>query len=444
MAQRRLFTFGVGSGDPTATSVVLWTHLDPTVGSPCAWHLRDATGSTRSGIASTDDGIVRVEIGSLEPATSYRYWFTADGVRSGVGTTRTLPVGPSAMRIAVVCCARLPSGPFAAYRQVAEAAPDLVVHVGDYIYGDGDGGSHGTHDPPHECRTAADYERRYRQYRSDPHLQTLHAAAPWVALWDDHEFADDAWRWGARAETGSPVRWLQRRHAAAEVYHRWMPQRPHGNGPTPADRVLHLGSTAELVIVDARMAGRDRPVGDADGPQPAPADEGERQLLTDAQWTWLHRTVTDTTARHLLIVSSVQVAPLRLASLPRRGWPPWRWLVNPDQWDGYPSERRRLMDLLARHDRSDATVLSGDLHGRFHITPGAGRLREITTPSVSAPSFAEAVRTATVAVPTRLLERWLQLLNPHIETLDLATHGATILDIDDRNIVATAIEARNP
>lgn len=43
-------------------------------------------------------------------------------------------------------------------------------------------------DPPTEIVTLDDYFRRHRLYRLDPDLQALGAAAPLIALTDDHDY----------------------------------------------------------------------------------------------------------------------------------------------------------------------------------------------------------------------------------------------------------------
>ncbi len=436
------FTRGVASGDPTPTSVVLWTHITGVV-ADLRWSVLDAAGHRVAGsVVPGPDGIATVEVGGLSPGTGYRYTFEADGEEIS-GRTATLPEGdPASFRLAVVSCARWASGHFDAYRRVAEAGPDLVIHLGDYIYEDG-GGEARDHDPPHECVDAADYERRHAQYRTDPDLQRLHASAPWVAIWDDHEAADDAWRWGSREHRGPPESWARRREAALAAFERWLPRGHQLDGPTPGDRLVSIGRLADVVLVDTRLAGREQPAGEAGGP--AVARRSDRRLLTEAQWGWLDEVVGASSAAWILLGSQVQVSPLRLAPLPNLRWPPYRWLINPDQWDGYPTERERLLRLLDRHERDDVLVLSGDLHGRFVTsTPGPDRLvPELTTPSISAPPFATLVRRRLPA-PAGLLTRWLSLVNPHIAALDLERHGGTILDVEADRIVASWVDRQGP
>jgi alkaline phosphatase D len=80
---------------------------------------------------------------------------------------------------------------------------DLVVHVGDYFY-EYKLGEYPEHpmagrpiEPANEIVSLADYRLRYASYRLDPDLRAFHARFPMIAQWDDHEFANDAYKDGA-------------------------------------------------------------------------------------------------------------------------------------------------------------------------------------------------------------------------------------------------------
>jgi alkaline phosphatase D len=222
-----------------------------------------------------------------------------------------------------------------------------------------------------------------------------------------------------------------------------MPQRTHGNGPTPRDRHVALGQLCDLVLVDTRLGGREPQVGDG-GAAAGPTAAESPRLLTDGQWEWLDDVIGRSTAPWILLASQVQVAPLRLGWWPTRsgsGRRPWRIapVVNPDQWDGYPTERQRLIDLLDRHDRDDVVILSGDLHGRFATSirrPGRPDIAEVTTPSISAPTFGSMLD-ARLPVPSRWTARWIKAINPHIDHFDLHHHGSTVVDVDADTIRMT-------
>lgn len=75
--------------------------------------------------------------------------------------------------------------------------------------------------------------------------------------------------------------------------------------------------------------------------------EHDADMLGEAQWAWLTRTLSDSDADFHVIVSSIQVLT-----------------TNPvvESWGHFPVARRRLLDLLRVTDPSGAVLLSGDVH----------------------------------------------------------------------------------
>jgi len=318
------------------------------------------------------DHTVHVTVTGLRPATTYWYGFRHGGEESPVGRTRTLP-GPDDpaghLRLGVVCCAHYATGYFNAYARLAERDVDLVVHLGDYIYEAEAKREQWTryHRPGGRCLTLPDYRARHGQYKTDPDLQRLHARHPIVAVWDDHELAGNAWWDGA---AGHHPRhdgdWPHRRAAAVRAYREWMPS----GLPDPADpfrvwRTVRLGPLADLVMLDTRLEGRERP---AAGRRPVVGvGRRNRSLLSPRQWAWLEDELSAGGERWTLLASQVVVAPIHLLAargiLARRmGAVGGGLIVNSGQWDGYPGERDRLLGLLARRGGA-ALVLSGDLQG---------------------------------------------------------------------------------
>lgn len=445
-----VFGHGVASGDPGSTSVVLWTRVSGYEGE-LSWLLARDTACTdvvAHGVAAPhpdDDHAVHVEVHGLEPATTYWYRFaTVDGRTSTVGRTRTLPDpdDPAArIRVGVTCCARYGNGWFTAYRVLAEQQPDVVLHLGDYIYEDGEGAVPGRElDPPWELVTLHDYRRRHAQARSDLDLQDLHAIAPMVMLWDDHEFADNAWLHGAANHQLSEGIWRDRVTAARQAWHEWMPFRARraddpaiDRGEGELDRRLRVGSLVDVVVVDTRMSGRDEPAHTGGAPTLVPSDD--RTLLSEAQREWAHRGLTDPHTTWKLLVNQVHIGAMQLIGAPgltkRSG--PVRPLINPDQWDGYPRERELLLAALREHGTGGVVALSGDLHATFVRTVNDHRgpvLTELTTPAVSSPTFGSAVaaRTKGLLRPA-MLERILRTKNAGIEWVDTRRHGVSVLDI---------------
>ena len=288
------FVHGVASGDPYIDSVLLWTRITPPIGLTeplnVQWEIADkadfAPGSIKgSGIFSTNasrDWTVKVEAGGLTADSTYHYRFRVGDTVSTVGQTKTLPVGSDPVRLAVFSCANFPAADsFAAYGRAAAintVTPyDALVHLGDYIYEYGPGGygeaenaagSRGF-SPNREIVSLDDYRQRYAQYHTDANLQALRAAAPLIAIWDDHETANDSWAGGAQNHQ-SPTEgdWLARRDAALKAYYEWLPIREPGlrqasDGATALSpltrgyRSFTFGDVLALHVLETRLTARD-------------------------------------------------------------------------------------------------------------------------------------------------------------------------------------------
>ncbi|MGE3661934.1 MAG: alkaline phosphatase [Pseudonocardia sp.] len=344
------FTLGVASGDPTPDGVVLWTRLatDPlapdglggigTRRTEVQWQVAEDERFARvvaSGTATTgpEQGhAVHVEVAGLSAGREYSYRFRAGGALSPAGRTRTTPApgSLSPLTVCVASCAQYEHGFYTAYRRIAQDAPDLVLHLGDYIYEEAPGayrvasGSVRWHTAG-EARTLADYRLRHAQYRADPDLQAAHAAAPWLAGYDDHEVADD-WA-GDRPALPDPD-FPARRSAALRAYRENLPLRP---SPVLYRRIS-WGALATVHLLDTR---RYRTPGD---------------LLGPAQERWLTDGLAASSARWDVLAQQVFFA--RLAEPTGPG--------NPDAWDGFPASRDRIADALA--GVRNGVVLTGDVH----------------------------------------------------------------------------------
>ncbi len=269
------FDFGVASGDPTPTGVLLWTRVTPRFDGETEvnWQVaRDpefgrvvAQGTTSTSAAR--DYTVKVEVEGLAPGESYFYRFTSLQAVSQVGRTKTLPVGELGRFVFGVCsCSNYPAGYFNAYKLMAQTdSIDAVLHLGDYIYEYPKNG-YASQDsrrlqreslPGHETVSLADYRARHAQYKSDPDLQDVHARHPFIVTWDDHESTNDSWTGGAQNHDESEGDWVTRRDAAVQAYYEWMPIRePEKRDRTAIYRAFELGDLATLVMLETRMSAR--------------------------------------------------------------------------------------------------------------------------------------------------------------------------------------------
>jgi len=429
------YEHGVASGDPLSDGVILWTRVSGATGGalPVLWEVADdaAVGKVvLRGIAWTDewsDYTVKVDVRGLQPGRRYYYRFSVDGVQSPVGRTRTLPAGRiDQARFAVVSCSSFPTGYFHVYHEIAARDDlDAVIHLGDYIYEYGLGG-YATEDaesldrvpePRDELVTLDDYRRRHAQYKADPDSRAMLARHPLIAVWDDHEIANDAWRGGAANHQDGEGTWAQRRDAAVRAYFEWMPIRGIAqHGDTRIYRRFRYGDLMSLVMLDTRLIGRDRQPdagSDVSAESVAAAlQDPERQMLGPGQQGWLRRVLEgDRDTIWQVIGQQVMFAPVRAPELGplmdrerpsmlsaeqldhyaavSKGNPP----MVLDTWNGYPPAREALLADLAALARNPV-VLSGDLHTSMAnnvFAQGGERpvTVEIMTPSITSPGFAE-------------------------------------------------------
>ncbi len=414
------FAWGVASGDPTATSVLLWSRL--VVFEPEEIEVdvfRDAAASdlvrTELGLADPErDGCIKVDVEGLAPGSTYYFRFRAAGSTSVLGRARTLPVGslPRA-RLAVVTCSNFAFGHFHALRRIAERA-DLfaIVHLGDsiYEYADGVYGSLRPLDPPHELLTLDDYRRRYARYRTDPDLREALRQHALLVVWDDHEFANNAHVSGSLTHdwtTQGP--WMDRVAAARRAFFEWMPVRDE----TRVHRSLALGDLARLVLLDTRMEGRDQP----------PIDEADwvrsdRRLVSEAQERWLTTELSRDDVFHTVVGNQVVLAPFPAQN-------------NLDSWDGFPAQRARVLEAIAGAP-SLPVVVTGDTHASLAFDlPGASYDASTQTGSLGvewgAPALASPHLTGAEA---RAMEAALLAGTPHLRFTEQEAKGYLLLDLD--------------
>src|SRR4051794_12507762 len=269
------FTLGVCAGDPDASSAVLWTRLTAGDGAALAagdvvvtWELArdpDFSAPIQSGdvVAAADDGHSVHVVVDVAAASWYR--FRAGPWTSPVG--RVAPAVGGTVRLAATTCQHFETGFYAAHRDIAEWAPDLVMFLGDFIYegasrpvGEDRVRSHRGDEP----RDLDAYRDRYAQYLGDADLQAARAVAPWLVIWDDHEVENNYA--GLTSEDDDPVDvFRERRLAAYQAWWEHMPvriPRPRADVDTIIYRTISWGTLADFVLLDGRQFRSDQACGD--------------------------------------------------------------------------------------------------------------------------------------------------------------------------------------
>ncbi len=488
------FSHGVASGDPLSDRIMLWTRVTSgtTADVPVRWEVAsDSTFATlvASGdatAAAARDYTVKVDAGGLAAGRTYYYRFRAYGTTSVAGRTRTLPAaGVAQVKLAVFSCANYPAGYFNVYAEAAKRSDfDATVHLGDYIYEYARDGYASTQaaalgrlsEPANEILSLADYRRRHAQYRSDTDLQALHAAAPMIAVWDDHEVANDTYLTGA--ENHQPATegdFAVRKAAAIQAYHEWMPTR--SAQPALIYRSFDFGNLVALHMLDTRLIGRDKQLSYTDyftatgldaAAFTAAVGNPTRQLMGSTQTTWLQQQMAASTATWQVLGQQVLMArmnipaPILLETLsPGTGVSVSQYAAiagkaatapatltatekailaqpaipyNLDAWDGYQAARETVLGMARGLDKN-LVVLAGDTHNGWASDLLDASQRQVgvefATSSVTSPGFEEYLPGEN---PATLAASLTQLIGP-LQYCDTARRGYMVL-------TATATECR--
>ena len=379
------FAMGVASGDPWHDSVVLWTRLAPQPFAEDGFGGMPARDVTVRWDVATDDRFTRivrqgqvtaraadahtvhVEPGGLQPGREYFYRFEAMGHRSRTGRTRTAPSAGdrSGARFGIVSCSRYETGYFTAYKHLAAERPDLVLHLGDYIYEYAGNPKTPVARPfeQGEIVTLADYRRRHALYRTDPDLQELHATAPFAVVWDDHE-VDNNWAGDIPEDDQTREAFLARRAAAFQAYHEVMPLRRAARPSGAAARLyreLAWGDLASLYMLDTRQYRDDQPCGDGNKVECAERLAPARTMLGAAQEAWLRQRAAASRARWDVLGQQVFFGELW------RPLPDGRHATPVDSWNGYVAARNRVIEMFTDRPRN-FVVLTGDVHRHYADT----------------------------------------------------------------------------
>ena len=413
-AGQSYFIHGVASGDPTHDSVVLWTRIEADQPVDVAWELAQDEGFrkiVRQGVFSTNlhrDYTVKVVADQLKQGTAYFYRFTHNGVRSVTGRTRTMPTGSlNRLCIALVSCSNYPFGYFNGYAAIAsDEAVEYVLHTGDYIYeyaADGWGGTTARqigreHKPANEIVSLSDYRQRHAQYKRDAGSLAMHAAKPLLALWDDHESANNPWSGGAQNHQANEGVWAHRRSASLRAYYEWMPIRDPAPGQDPASlwRNYVFGDLASLITMETRHTARAKQINYSDHMASIKTQEDARRferevlgapdrLMISAQMAEFVTSALQSSLKSQqpwrLIGNAIPMAKIRVPDVSAQGISMpvsesvvpgaqadlvWKGKYNLpfylDTWDGYPWAREAFFDLCRNAGAADLLVLTGDSH----------------------------------------------------------------------------------
>jgi alkaline phosphatase D len=429
------FYHGVASGDPLPDRVIIWTRVTPEDSASSisiAWEVAEDENFVsiyKSDSVTTTparDYTVKVDVDALKPDQVYYYRFKSLGGTSITGRTKTAPVkATDSLKFAIVSCANWEWGYFNGYDKIANRPVlDGVLHLGDYIYEYASGRYGDTtigrfNIPRTEIVSLSDYRTRYSLYRLDVGLRRVHQQHPFIAIWDDHEIANNSYTEGAQNHQPEEGDYAARKVAAKQAYYEWIPIREGEQ----LYRSFSFGPLADVIMLDERLAGRSV---QADSLSDPSLNSPERSMLGAEQLTWFERNLKSSKATWKIIGNQVIFADVNLSAaspkMPR----------NLDSWDGYPAEKKTIEQFIIDNKIHDVIFTTGDTHGSWAIEiPESIKKNysafavEFGTTSISSANGDEYKNADTV----KMTEASVMKNNPHIKYINDRDHGYMLVTL---------------
>ncbi|MGF1542919.1 MAG: alkaline phosphatase D family protein [Parvularculaceae bacterium] len=256
----------------------------------------------------------------------------------GAIAARPMPSAPLSLaraprRFAFASCAQQNEDQ-SIYRTIAADEPDLVLLMGDNVYGDVR-----SRDP-----ALPELKAAYMRLAASAPFAELRAASPVLTTWDDHDYGlNDAggdWPYKQTSDALFDFVWDvpadDPRRGRPGVYGSWT--------------FGEAGERLQLIVLDTRYFRSPlKPTDERDAKgkeRYLPDDDPAKTMLGEAQWAWLLEELKKP-ADLRVIVSSIQVIA------EGHGFEAWRTL---------PLEREKLYRTIDAAGAANVVVLSGDRH----------------------------------------------------------------------------------
>jgi alkaline phosphatase D len=473
------FNHGVASGDPLEDKVILWTRITPQQTGPIEATLEISEDksfskicySTKLQTSALSDYTIKYDFLAKRYCDSdkgFFYRFKAGSSFSEIGKSKTFSKKTVSAKIGVFSCSNFPAGYFNAYQAGAEKNDlDLWLHLGDYLYEYPMGGYATdnaeklgrTPSPTHEMITLSDYRQRHAQYKLDQGSKALHKHAPLIAVWDDHEFSNDAWKKGAEnhSEDGLEGDFFARRSAAIKAYYEWMPIREQQN-KRRIFREFEIGKLIHLIMLDTRQYGRDKQLQPKDYLSKSGFNQAKfyndlnsenRELLGAEQLSWIENSVLKSDNTWTIFGQQVLMAKLKFPDLskmlkteevPDFLKPYLKFLglgipSNLDAWDGYPAARNNLYQLM-KNAKKNFISLAGDTHNSWvsELENQSGKKIgiELGAPSVTSPGITDVLNLDENKFVDSIVK-----INKELQWMDPSNRGYLFLDCMEDKIIAS-------
>jgi alkaline phosphatase D len=332
-------SLGYVSGDVTSDRAIVWLRAEP--GSKVALYygkdpsLADAIVLDPVAVEAESDNTAEIELKGLDAHTVYYYRAALVGKRPGpIGrfVTAPEPDADDAVKFCFSGDTREGYQPFRIMDAIRANAPEFFIHLGDTIYADRGGWT---------AQRLPEFWAKYRDNRADQASQRLFASVSSYIVWDDHEVANDYEGFHPLASIGR------------QAFFDYWPVRRNADEPDRLYRSFRWGKGLELFLLDARQY----------------RDHAHGTMLGQEQKRWLLEGLVSSTALFKCVATSVPF-----------------WGGGRDRWDGYPRERKEILQWIRDEKVKGVFFISADLHyAAVTRLPGHLGLKEVTTGPMAAP-----------------------------------------------------------
>ncbi len=331
--RRTQFPLGVMAGDATDTSVMFWTKYAGKAS--VVLRVLEMDGNRIAAVrfngrvTPSSAGFVRAVVTGLRPNRRHLYAFLLGGATSPSGRSLTgrvqTALGADSLAPIVfggTSCSSPRAHPFPVL-QAAGSRDDLdfFIHAGDHIYADF----------APAASTISEYRTKYSASWASAGMRSLHGSTGQYLTWDDHEVFNN---WNPEAIAP------RRLDAARQAFFEHRATRRNADDRDRLWRSFRWGRTAEVFVLDSR--GERRPSTRSTDPSRGSTYLSRRQM------DWLKSGLRSSPCVFKFIVNSVPIVD-------RAG-------ADSDNWNGYASQRREILNHIANNNLRGVVWLSGDVH----------------------------------------------------------------------------------
>jgi alkaline phosphatase D len=445
-AKHAKFDLGVASGFPRPRGIELWTRLGE-IKRTSKLSVVVATDRKFKNVVEEQDVTAREDrdftartfVKGLKPDHQYFYRFVTKDSKSPVGRFKTAPPLDSRkpIRIGFYSCQHYEAGFYNAQRALAnEPDLDLVLCLGDYVYEYSDNKgvrldrTGNNHDG--DTQLLSEYWQKYRLYKSDRDLQAMHAAHPFLAVWDDHEVEDNYADSQPSSHQTDPsktqlkeyprrVPFEQRQANGYRSFFNYMPRARFKGDRRRIFEEYRLGKLVDLLLTDERQYRDRQPCDDVQLKGCADADS-PRTMLGPRQLDWFKSRLVGAPTTWKVWATELMVMATRLAP---------GVAAQVDAWDGYGYERKQILDHILDNNVQNVVAITGDIHtffaGTAYTTGDQATGRAALPEFVGGSATSTGLPDATGLSPTTLAA--LAVINPHIQFYDFVKKGYGVIEL---------------